>query len=560
MGLRPSRRVGAAWTAATSATHGPRQRLRAGIGYIPEDRQEDGLVGDFSVADNLVLDVYDRQPFASGIALNLDAIAGERGQPGGGVRRAHLVRGDAGRDPVRRQPAEGHRGPRGEPGHQGAAGQPADPRPRRRVDRVRAPPHRRAAGPRAWPWSSCSSGTRRDLRPRRPHRGHVRGQDHRLPPADGLRRRTRAADGLRTGQRAGGRGRRRTTGAHGRARSGSGAGRSRSRAADGQSHRRRTGSPSSERLPPTTDTPGQRPEDRHQADGHAEPHDRGSGRRGQPCRRHLPGHRGRRSARRPAASRSATRWCCTRGARSSPRPGNAAQRRPGTPPRPRTSRCSRARILNPHTVAPRPSTAASVAQRIFYPLSQTASDATPLILTGLSVAHRVPGGPVQHRRGGPVGRRRDRRRPTWASRSACRRSCTSIVCLLGGFVGGAVIGWVVGELKAQDGRARGHRHDHAQLHHVQPAGLPAQHATAPAAAGAVQPDQPEHRRPTRTLPHVGGPPPQVDVGLSRRLAAAAPACGGCCPGRRSASSSGPWAPTRARRAAPGWTSSGAGSW
>ena len=52
----------------------PRERLRAGIGYIPEDRQEDGLVGDFSVADNLVLDVYDRKPFASGIALNLDAI------------------------------------------------------------------------------------------------------------------------------------------------------------------------------------------------------------------------------------------------------------------------------------------------------------------------------------------------------------------------------------------------------------------------------------------------------------------------------------------------------
>jgi len=52
----------------------PRERLRAGVGYIPEDRQEDGLVADFSVADNIVLDVYDRPPFASGIALNLDAI------------------------------------------------------------------------------------------------------------------------------------------------------------------------------------------------------------------------------------------------------------------------------------------------------------------------------------------------------------------------------------------------------------------------------------------------------------------------------------------------------
>jgi simple sugar transport system ATP-binding protein len=52
----------------------PRQRLRAGIGYIPEDRQEDGLVAGFSVSDNLVLDVYDQPPYSSGIALNLDRI------------------------------------------------------------------------------------------------------------------------------------------------------------------------------------------------------------------------------------------------------------------------------------------------------------------------------------------------------------------------------------------------------------------------------------------------------------------------------------------------------
>ncbi|HEV2452120.1 MAG TPA: ABC transporter ATP-binding protein, partial [Streptosporangiaceae bacterium] len=51
-----------------------RDRLRAGVGYIPEDRQEDGLVGDFSVAENLVLDVYDRPPYASGIVLNTEAI------------------------------------------------------------------------------------------------------------------------------------------------------------------------------------------------------------------------------------------------------------------------------------------------------------------------------------------------------------------------------------------------------------------------------------------------------------------------------------------------------
>jgi general nucleoside transport system ATP-binding protein len=53
----------------------PRQRLRAGIGYIPEDRQGDGLIASFSVASNMVLDVYDRPPYARGISLNLDAIS-----------------------------------------------------------------------------------------------------------------------------------------------------------------------------------------------------------------------------------------------------------------------------------------------------------------------------------------------------------------------------------------------------------------------------------------------------------------------------------------------------
>jgi general nucleoside transport system ATP-binding protein len=52
----------------------PRERLRAGVAYIPEDRREDGIVADFSVADNLVLDTYDRRPFASGIAMDLPAI------------------------------------------------------------------------------------------------------------------------------------------------------------------------------------------------------------------------------------------------------------------------------------------------------------------------------------------------------------------------------------------------------------------------------------------------------------------------------------------------------
>ena len=51
-----------------------KDRLRAGIGYIPEDRQEDGLVGAFPVADNLVLDVFDQPPYARRIAMSPDAV------------------------------------------------------------------------------------------------------------------------------------------------------------------------------------------------------------------------------------------------------------------------------------------------------------------------------------------------------------------------------------------------------------------------------------------------------------------------------------------------------
>ena len=48
--------------------------LESGVSYIPEDRQEDGIVERFSVAENLVLDVYNRPPYASGLSLHLDAI------------------------------------------------------------------------------------------------------------------------------------------------------------------------------------------------------------------------------------------------------------------------------------------------------------------------------------------------------------------------------------------------------------------------------------------------------------------------------------------------------
>jgi len=75
MGLRPAAGGGVTLndTDLTGAT--PRDRLRAGIAYVPEDRTEDGLVGSFSVAENLVLDMYSRPPFSSGVNLNLPEIS-----------------------------------------------------------------------------------------------------------------------------------------------------------------------------------------------------------------------------------------------------------------------------------------------------------------------------------------------------------------------------------------------------------------------------------------------------------------------------------------------------
>jgi ABC-type uncharacterized transport system ATPase subunit len=48
--------------------------LRAGVGYVPEDRSVDGLVKDFTISENLVLDMYDQQPFGTKWSLNPGAI------------------------------------------------------------------------------------------------------------------------------------------------------------------------------------------------------------------------------------------------------------------------------------------------------------------------------------------------------------------------------------------------------------------------------------------------------------------------------------------------------
>jgi len=71
-GLRPavgSVRLGGAELLGRSV----RDVLDAGVGYVPEDRSVEGLVGTFSVAENLVLDRVVGPPFVKGGALQLGA-------------------------------------------------------------------------------------------------------------------------------------------------------------------------------------------------------------------------------------------------------------------------------------------------------------------------------------------------------------------------------------------------------------------------------------------------------------------------------------------------------
>jgi ABC-type uncharacterized transport system permease subunit len=156
---------------------------------------------------------------------------------------------------------------------------------------------------------------------------------------------------------------------------------------------------------------------------------------------------------------------------------------------------------------------------IFYPLSLTTFEATPLILTGLSVALCFRAGMFNIGAagqwiGGAVV-------ATWLGYAVHLPIVLhAIVCIIGAFAGGAVLGWLVGEIKARTGA-------HEVIltimfnyvmynllaflltsHNLMQA--PGQgNATAPGIDGNAM------------LPHVGGPPPQVGVGFLIALAAAA---------------------------------------
>jgi ABC-type uncharacterized transport system ATPase subunit len=73
-GLRPPQQ-GIISLAGFDTTHAnPRKVTELGSAHVPEDRQRDGLVLPFPVADNLVLNTYYKSPFTEGVVMQEGAI------------------------------------------------------------------------------------------------------------------------------------------------------------------------------------------------------------------------------------------------------------------------------------------------------------------------------------------------------------------------------------------------------------------------------------------------------------------------------------------------------
>ena len=54
-----------------------REALHSGIAFVPESREEDGLIGSFSIEENLILDLHDLPPYAKGPVISQSIVATE---------------------------------------------------------------------------------------------------------------------------------------------------------------------------------------------------------------------------------------------------------------------------------------------------------------------------------------------------------------------------------------------------------------------------------------------------------------------------------------------------
>lgn len=73
-GLRPKEGGTVLFQGEDITEASPRCIHNMGIGYIPEDRQQDGLILEMPVYNNLVMDSYYHKPFSRGIALQRETI------------------------------------------------------------------------------------------------------------------------------------------------------------------------------------------------------------------------------------------------------------------------------------------------------------------------------------------------------------------------------------------------------------------------------------------------------------------------------------------------------
>jgi ABC-type uncharacterized transport system ATPase subunit len=78
-GMRPARAGQVMIDGQDCTNASPRRITEVGTAHVPEDRQEDGLVLPYSIADNLVLNTYYIAPFARGVARN-DRAIGEQAE------------------------------------------------------------------------------------------------------------------------------------------------------------------------------------------------------------------------------------------------------------------------------------------------------------------------------------------------------------------------------------------------------------------------------------------------------------------------------------------------
>ena len=54
-----------------------REALHAGIAFVPESREDDGLIGSFSIEENLILDLHDLPPYAKGPVISTNIVEEE---------------------------------------------------------------------------------------------------------------------------------------------------------------------------------------------------------------------------------------------------------------------------------------------------------------------------------------------------------------------------------------------------------------------------------------------------------------------------------------------------